>query len=457
MELNSGYLKLSDAEKTDRFTRLANRQVRYLISPDELGAEYPPPSEVLAYIILYERDGFVIVAGDDRIEPILAFSANSKFQWDPPADNFMRCYLHRALPVLWENMPAQVHANWSLLRRKITENRQTVTYDNLARAVYVLWHTAEWNQMDNYNDTCEAHNGNHDVPTGCVATAMAIKMRFHLWPNTGNGSHSYDDTKGWIQYSHNVNFGNQTYNWQSMPDTNVTEPNAEVARIMYHCGVAVDMDYELNGSGTNTLLAASALNNYFRYRGTTQLHNDTIARHEAGMMTSIIGMLPVQIGYWWIDGNDTVGHSVLTDGYRDDNANHWHINCGWNGVNNGWYALDILPPGTGLIYKSCPYGQPNNWIYIDKNWTGFEYGLIRLPYNTLQEGEAASINGGRLMVKTGTYTGSENVPITFDNAVAITAFAGDVVVGQNLWLKNYESIRLQGNGQLKIIPAKMGK
>jgi hypothetical protein len=145
---------------------------------------------------------------------------------------------------------------------------------------------------------------------------------------------------------------------------------------------------------------------------------------------------------------------VLADGYRDDITFQWHINCGWNGSNNGWYKLDGLPPGIGVIYKSCPYGQPNNWMYIDVGWPGTENGQIIYPYNTLTEGEAASINGGKLLVKTGTYTGAGNVPITFDNAVTIRAFAGDVVMGENLWLKSYETILLHGNGQLKIIGAK---
>jgi hypothetical protein len=175
------------------------------------------------------------------------------------------------------------------------------------------------------------------------------------------------------------------------------------------------------------------------------------------MMTSIIGILPVQIGYWWEENNEIYGHSVLTDGYRDDIANHWHINCGWNGSNNGWYKLDALPPGNGMIYKSCPYAQPNNWMYINKDHSGTKNGLIYYPYNTLSEGEASSINNGKLLIKTGTYTGTGNVPITFDNAVAIRAYAGDVVMGENLWLMNYETIRLHGNGQLKITPVKSGE
>lgn len=451
MELNSGYLKMTEAEKADALASVGNRQVLYMVSADELVQEYPAERPVLAYVVKYNPKGFVVVSGDDRIEPLMICSAVSGFRWDQPKLNFLRYYLGKVMPALWSNMPAQTHRNWSLLRSKLAESRDRVTYENIGKAVYVLWNTATWHQWNFYNDTCQAHNGNNYVPTGCVATAMAIKMRFHSWPLTGNGSHAYSDTFGGVQYDHSVNIGAQSYNWAAMPTDSLTSANSGVARIMYHAGVSVDMDYEEDGSLAYTEDAGPALNNHFRYRGTLGIYDTTgPSAHESRMRTSIIGKLPVQIG-----GS---GHSVVTDGYRDDIANQWHINCGWNGHNNGWYRLDSLPwSGGGVITKSCPYGQPNNWIYVNRDWIGTEDGRIAYPYNTLSEGEAATINQGELLVKTGTYTGAGNVPVTFDNAVAVRAFAGDVVVGANLWLKNYEAIKLRGNGQLKVTPAKSSR
>jgi hypothetical protein len=453
MELNSGYLKITEAEKTDRFAKMGNCQVLYMVSKDDLADVYPANQTVLAYIVKYEPDGFVVVSGDDRLEPIMVCSAESKFRWDHPERNFLRYYLGKVMPALWNHMPAQIHKNWSLLRGKLSESRTAVTYDDIGRAVYVLWKTAFWDQFGYYNDTCQAHNGGNNVPTGCVATAMAIKMRFHSWPPTGNSAHSYSDTLGSIKYSHNVTYNGQTYNWANMPDTCLTSANSDVARIMYHSGVAVDMNYELEGSGAYTTLVDNALNSYFRYRGTLSIYDDTLmSTHVAGMRTSIIGKLPVQIG-----GSK---HSVVVDGYRDDIGDQWHMNLGWSGFMNGWYRLDSLPwdtTGHGVIDVSIPYGQPNNWIYIDRTWSGAEDGRIYLPFNTLSEGEAASINAGELMIKTGTYTGTGNVPITFDNAVAVRAYAGYVTVGNNLRLTNYEAIKLHGNGQLKITPAKSSK
>lgn len=455
MELNSGYLKITETERTERFLQMENREILYMVSKDELVESYPVDRPVLAYIVKYVSNGFVVVSGDDRIEPIMVCSAESEFRWDHPELNFLRYYLGKVMPALWKHMPVHIHENWSLLRSKLPEIRNTVTYDNIGRAIYVLWDTAPWDQRGYYNDTCQAHNGGNNVPTGCVATAMAIKMKFHNWPPSGVGSHAYSDTIGDITFDHDVNFGSQTYVWASMPNNPITSPNSEVARIMYHSGVSVDMNYEVAGSGTNTLNAVGALNNHFRYRGTVSVFDDTlISTHKIGLSISIIGKLPVQIGYWWTDTSGTYGHSVVNDGYRDDIQQQWHINCGLSGSNNGWYRLNQLPPapGTGAIDTSCPYGQPNNWVYVNDAWSWSEDGRILHPYNTLSEGEAASGAWGEMLIKTGTYTGSNNVPITFDNTNTIRAYAGDVTIGENVWLENYAAIKLHIGGECRITP-----
>jgi hypothetical protein len=447
MELNSGHLEIDENERASRLSRI-DPEMKYLVSADELLDEFPRDRPVLAYIVLFKPNGFVVVSGDDRIEPLMVCSADSRFRWDQPERNFLRYYLGKVMPALWKNMPSQIHWNWSLLRAKLAENRRTVTFDDNERAYYVVWSTPDWNQGDYYNDTCAAHNGGNQVLTGCVATALSIKMRCHSWPATGSGSHSYSDTWGSVQYSHNVNMGAQSYDWSTMPYDTLGAANAGVARVMYHAGVTVNMDYETDVSSAYTQDVAEAMNSHFRYRGAMAKVNDTISVHELGIKKSVVGRLPTQIGGW--------GHSVLVDGWWEQNTTHpWHINCGWDGVNDGWYNFDSLPGGGGgVISKSIPYAMPNNWIYIDSSWVGTEDGRLCAPYNTLPEGEAASINDGVLMIRTGHYTGAGNLPVTFDNAVEIRAFGGTITMGDNLTLTNYDAIRLYGNGQLKVTGSK---
>ena len=49
------------------------------------------------------------------------------------------------------------------------------------------YETAKWDQLSPYNKFCPMINNVRTV-TGCVATAMAILMRYHQWPDAGTGT-----------------------------------------------------------------------------------------------------------------------------------------------------------------------------------------------------------------------------------------------------------------------------
>ena len=50
----------------------------------------------------------------------------------------------------------------------------------------VLLSTALWNQDAPYNNLCPKISGS-STPTGCVATALAIVMKYNRWPDQGSG------------------------------------------------------------------------------------------------------------------------------------------------------------------------------------------------------------------------------------------------------------------------------
>jgi hypothetical protein len=409
---------------------MGNRRVRYLVSGDELRADPPERGPVLAYVVEYGRTGFVVVSGDDRIDPVLTFNIEGRFRFDDPERNFMRHYLQKALIGRWDHLRAQVrtgkkvpmHTGWMRLRKRLGGNPdfQKATFQGSGggRGTYVVWDTALWGQGDPYNDTVTAHNGNiQGIPTGCTATAMAIKMRFHEWPPYGNGSHGYSDSNGSVQYSHYVDFSAQTYDWTAMP-TGTLDPNSaypEVSDLMYHCGVAVEMDYEVGGSGAWP--SAAATNVYFLYKGTIEMW----LAHDLPAMQSIVGGLPVVMS--------SAPHTVVACGYRDSPSPYFYLNCGWNGGSNDWYNLDNIPGGGGCpIEMSYPFSAPLLYIYVDFASSGPESGLLQEPYNTVGEGNAAVLSGGELWIRSGLYTGTGNVPITFKKAMEIKPYGGGAVM-----------------------------
>jgi len=421
MELNIGYLKINEAERLERFNQLPNRRMFYLVSKDDLLDSPPDEGRVLAFVVKYEPSGFVVVSGEDRIQPVVVFDVRSEFRWDHPERNFLRHFLRKTMESRWENLGIDVHPNWSYLRSRLQEGKglHEVTFEPSDKQIFFLWETAHWDQAPFYNDTVIAHNGNTPgIPTGCTATAMAIKMRFHEWPLTGNSSHGYNDTQGNIQFSHFVNFAAQTYNWANMPTTHLTGPNPDVAALMYHCGVAVDMNYEVGGSGAWP--TASSMNTYFRYKTS----EDNESGHYTPMIVSIRGGLPVVCS--------STAHTVVADGYRDSPYPYFHLNCGWHGDNDGWYDLYTqFPGGDASIDYSCPYSCPQNYIYVEGDWSGSENGSLQEPYNTVSEGESATPTGGHLWIEAGTYTGAGNVPITFDRAMMVRSYGGTATIGSS--------------------------
>lgn len=430
-EINADHTKLDAEEKAERLANLRQRKLLYYDSENELSGTRPEKGkkEIFAYIVKYEPSGYVVVSAEDRIRPVLVFDVKSPFRFDQPSRNFMPFYLETTLQGQWKALREQidkgnnppVHQSWTKLRSMVARCRdvENAIYGegrSGSRAYYVLWDTALWGQSDPYNDTAKINNGFNDVPTGCVATAMAIKMRYHEWPNTGVGSHSYNDEEGSIRYTHSVNFGAQTYDWSAMPTESLDPFHSypDVADLMYHCGVSVEMDYELGGSSAATSDTPLAMINHFNYRGFIW----NTSSHETDLINSMLGGIP-SLMRW-------PGHAMVADGYRDTGGPFFHVNLGWNGGSNGWYNLDDVLgheiAGTG------PYGQPMNWIYVSVHHTGTETGLLRLPFNTIGEGYTYTPVGGKLWIRGGTYTGPGNEPITLTKAMEIKAYNGTVVI-----------------------------
>lgn len=394
LEIGRAADDLSDEQQQAAVAALKRRSVLYIVEGGEMTARQS--GAALAYVVVYEAGGFVVVSAEDRLEPVIAFNAAAPFRADEPERNFARHFLGRDLAARFARLRAEVargqepevHQNWQRLRLALATGEPLPTP---RAAINVQWATALWNQSPFYNALVMTQNGNNaTVPTGCTATAMAIKMRYHRWPPAGAGQHSYTDNQGMLRFAHNVNFANQTYNWGNMPTANLTAANADIAALMYHCGVAVDMDYEPNVSGAWP--SAGSMNGFFGYRGTAELTSG----HQDAIIRSVRAELPVIIS--------STAHTVVVSGYRDDPAPFFFFNCGWGGNNNGWYNLDAIPtPADPTIDRSYPYSQPTNWTYADSGWGGAENGLLQQPFNTLPEALNATPNNGRVLLRANAY------------------------------------------------------
>lgn len=270
------------------------------------------------YVFNNDAGGFVIIAGDDAVTPVLGYTSTGSFD----AEN-----LPDGLKDLLKSYERQIAALGSSYQANQTATRAGFTGEKLLN-------TAKWNQDAPFNK----YTPNNYV-TGCVATAGAIVMKHHGYPAKGTGSHSYT----WNGQTLTANFGHD-YDWANMP-TKYTVGNDEafdgVARLMSDLGVAVEMQYDKDGSGAYIGNLVTALQKYYGYSKLSHL----MAIEDVGA-EAWNGRLREEI-----DANRPVlyaasdpargGHAFVIDGYKDES---FSVNWGWGGYCNGFYQIGALNP-----------------------------------------------------------------------------------------------------------------
>jgi hypothetical protein len=285
----------------------------------------------LIYAVSLRPDGFVLVTGDDIVNPILGYCAEGSYSPEnhPEAFDFMiDQYRDGMVQALTGQIMAtpEIAAQWS---RLTTVNFQPIPQQ---RDVSPLLHTT-WGQESFYNDLCPGN-----CPVGCVALAMGQIMKYWAFPTVGQGSHSYTHP---VYGAQTANFGTTSYAWSSMPNA-VTSANTSVATALYQLGVSVDMDYAPDGSGAYSIDVPDALISYFKFQSSAQYRNKS-AYSNTNWEILLRGELDNARPVYYSGSGPAGGHAWVVDGYQS--TNYFHVNWGWYGYYNGYYYLSNLNPG----------------------------------------------------------------------------------------------------------------
>ena len=314
-------------------------------------------------------EGFVIVAGDDRVKPILAYSTTGKYNPNDVAEGFqftLDGFRQEIQYVREHNLSAtaDITAEWRSVANNGSLNRGEQT-----RAVVGPLCQTLWNQNFPWNSQCPEDpegSGGH-VYAGCVATAMGMVMKFWEWPAQGVGSHSYNP-QGYAQQS--ANYGETEYHFELMPNTldstSTEEEYFEIAQLLHHLGISVNMQYSGQGSGAYSDDVPTALRSYFRYNCNDHVTNYGswwpgwgYTNEEWAQMLKDGGLdelLPLY--YSGQDDSGAGGHAYVCDGY--DENDYFHFNWGWSGRDNAW----------------CPIGALNTTRYAFNQMNGFTGHIV---------------------------------------------------------------------------------
>ena len=290
------------------------------------------------YYYIYNRGsnaGFVIIAGDDELTSYIGYATTGQ--------------------VLEQDMPEQLRAFLKACQERIDELTSSVGLRSSLRPtprtatepaqIAPLLGNIQWNQSAPWNNQTPTDNQGKHMPVGCVATAYTQVMRYHQWPTQGEGTFSYTEERSNRQ--HSVDYGATTYDWAHMPEryndpsSATSEETQALSTLAYHAGVAVEMMYAPNGSGSYTPLVARALADHFRYDKRVSFKsrsNYTQSSWEQMLRAELIAARPIVYSGSGSGG----GHAFVCDGY--DTEGLFHINWGWGGMSDGYFNLNYLVP-----------------------------------------------------------------------------------------------------------------
>lgn len=306
------------------------------------------------YVFNRQNGGFVIVAGDDRERPILAYSQKNSFSHTAMPDN-IKAWTERMI----SHMENVMKGNTS-----VSENTaQWQQIESMTKALggnQTVLETAQWNQSQPFNNYCSQICGT-SVVTGCSAIAAAILMRYHKYP-----SQAYGPIPGYItgSYGFAIPQNNpQAYDWDKMPLSNAESwtdaQKAQVSKLIYDCGTAFQANYGPSSTSATDLNLLHGMTDYMKFskNATRIIRSDfsleewlEILKNEIDRDTPIIYTGQTVNGF---------GHAFIIDGY--DSNGYLHVNWGWGGQGNGFYAMTEIEYS---LYDNALIG-----LVPDNNWT----------------------------------------------------------------------------------------
>ena len=300
-----------------------------------------------------EGKGFTIVSGDDCLPEIVGYTDQGTYDEASLPESyksFMKAYQ--------EMVEAVTKGDQATLRNlaEVKAYRSSVNSTH-SKAVSPLLGNIAWNQTKPFNNMCPIYDGKNRAVTGCVATAMAQVMAYYKHPKQLLQDIP-EYTRKWFGRDvavPGISKSDGVYDWDNMlpfystAEGSYTKDQANaVAKLMFHCGAAVQMGY---GEQSGANLTPAPLAKYFGY--------------DADMMLDLSRSL-YSLAEWTqiLDNELAAGrpvfysgssHQFICDG--SDGQGLYHINWGWGGYQDGYFDITILnPEKSGVGSGNAPDG-----------------------------------------------------------------------------------------------------
>lgn len=348
--------------------KAANQKIATSVSTEDISlgqanTYYYDNDVPLFYFFRLNPSGYIIVAADYQLPPVIAYSFTNNADQDGQLLQILQSDIRlrmQALPQLPATIKTKRQAAWEALLNQKQTHKTSDTY--LVKS--------NWTQDSPYNLFCplDPQNGNRSI-AGCPAVAMGQIVNYHqtingvFFSDEDDYYHNYDGRQYWIDNDYVAN------GFPSFPMLNEyldtlelhyrnqqVITNNDKAAIVFACGVAATQVFTSTGSGTfgvSQALEAYQKFNFSAARLLTENDTDVYTR----MAENIADSLPVHLAV--VNPAWSMGHNVVVDGHNAEN--YFHLNFGWGGSSNGWYQLpDEFPYGLTVLEGAVVDIIPNN-------------------------------------------------------------------------------------------------
>lgn len=214
---------------------------------------------------------------------------------------------------------------------------------------------AKWTQDTKYAGQEPAFNyyTPNNYPCGCVAAAFIQIMRYWEWPAASAAGKSFTC---WIDGKKTVlkTIGG-AYRWNLMPfeieEDEPEETRSALGHLAYDFAVSINTDFTPYASSAWGDIVPGVLATNFGYAyarafdsipekyDATGENLSVLPEYANAILASLDGGMPVCVGI--ISTSTKYGHQMVVDGYAADRSGriYCHVNFGWSGMDNAWYAL----------------------------------------------------------------------------------------------------------------------
>lgn len=298
------------------------------------------------YVVQFAPQGWTLISADDTTEPLIGYSATGTYVVEGQPESMkalMDCFSTKITDRKM-HIGKQV-AGWETGSKLYVRSTSRASKEDVDPLIQV-----NWNQSGSYAKYCPKSNSAGQAIVGCVAVGMAQAMSVAKWPERPTGEYSYTDPTYGNQY---INYDQEpAYNWDDI--LSGANGKDDVARLLWHCGVSVNMKYGKDGSGTQDSYIAKALPRNFSYPKSVKYvkrssydgsWEDLVYQELSEGRAVCLSGQDLKGGY---------GHCFNLDGYA---GGAYHVNWGWGGANNGYFMLNGLKDATMNMDYSDPAYQ----------------------------------------------------------------------------------------------------